>query len=77
MQKLARLGIQGWTYSPASIYHISMVLHTHTNGVLPSDRSTALATPRIPLETYLLEEIGIRNFSNIVPLIDFGDFKEE
>jgi hypothetical protein len=67
----------GWTSPPTSIYHISMVFYTDTNGNLPSDRSTALIMLGITMETFPLNDIGIDNFNNIAPLIDFGAFEEE
>jgi hypothetical protein len=31
----------------------------------------------IAMETFPLDDIGIRNLNKIAPLIDFGDFEEE
>jgi hypothetical protein len=54
-----------------------MVFYTDTNGDLPSIRSTALIMLGIAMETFALEDIGIKNFNTIAPLIDYGDFEEE
>jgi hypothetical protein len=54
-----------------------MVFYTDTNGDLPSDRSTALIMLGITMETFPLTDIGIDNFNNIAPLVDYGDFEAE